>query len=33
VRRFNLIRSSMSKYRQGVDTLIAANLIPAMRAV
>lgn len=33
VRRFNLIRSSMSKYRQGVDALIAENLIPAMRAV
>lgn len=32
VRRFNLTRSSMSKYKQGVDELIARNLIPAMRA-
>lgn len=32
VRRFNLTRSSMSKYKQGVDTLIGRNLIPSMRA-
>lgn len=32
VRRFNLTRSSMSKYKQGVDALIARNLIPSMRA-
>ncbi len=32
VRRFNLTRSSMSKYRQGVDVLISRNLLPTMHA-
>lgn len=32
VRRFNLTRSSMSKYKQGVDALIERDLIPSMRA-
>jgi len=32
VRRFHLTRSSMSKYKQGVNELIARDLIPSMRA-
>ena len=32
VRRCNLNRSSMSKYRQGIEALAARNLIPALRA-
>ncbi len=32
VRRFGIHRSSMSKYRQGIDALIAADLLPALRA-
>lgn len=33
VRRCNLNRSSMSKYRQGIEALTAHNLIPALGAV
>lgn len=32
VRRFGLHRNSMSKYKQGIDVLAAANLLPGLRA-
>ncbi len=33
IRRFDLFRSSMSKYRQGIDVLLERDLLPMNRAV